>query len=74
MSCGNCRGGDPAYRATWLPDNLLGGSRRDGSATITRAGEPIGGHFFGQSSFSRLAGSAPPDGEAGPPEKGPDAR
>ena len=53
--CGNCRGGHPAYCATWLPDNLIGGSRRDGSATITRAGEPLGGHFFGQSSFSRLA-------------------
>ena len=53
--CGNCRGGHPAYCATWLPDNLIGGARRDGSATITRGGEPLGGHFFGQSSFARLA-------------------
>ena len=29
--CGNCRGGHPAYCATWLPDNLIGGARRDGS-------------------------------------------
>ena len=36
--CGNCRGGHPAYCATWLPDNLIGGARRDGSATITRDG------------------------------------
>jgi aryl-alcohol dehydrogenase len=54
-ACANCRDGHPAYCETWLPRNLLGGSRMDGSATITRAGLPIGGHFFGQSSFSRLA-------------------
>ena len=53
--CGNCRDGHPAYCATWLPHNLIGGARRDGSATITRAGEPLGGHFFGQSSFARMA-------------------
>ena len=54
-SCRNCRGGHPAYCATWLPDNLIGGARRDGSATISRSGEPIGSHFFGQSSFARHA-------------------
>jgi aryl-alcohol dehydrogenase len=54
-SCTNCRGGHPAYCATWLPANLIGGTRTDGSATITRAGEPLGGHFFGQSSFARVA-------------------
>jgi len=53
--CTNCRGGHPAYCATWLPDNLIGGTRSDGSATITRAGQPLGGHFFGQSSFARVA-------------------
>jgi aryl-alcohol dehydrogenase len=53
--CRNCRGGHPAYCATWLPANLIGGVRGDGSHTITRNGEPVGGHFFGQSSFSRLA-------------------
>jgi aryl-alcohol dehydrogenase len=54
-ACGNCRGGHPAYCATWLPDNLIGGARRDGSATITRNGDALGSHFFGQSSFARMA-------------------
>ncbi|WP_158839556.1 NAD(P)-dependent alcohol dehydrogenase [Saccharothrix deserti] len=53
--CVNCRDGHPAYCAAWLPLNLLGGTRADGSATITRDGTPVGGHFFGQSSFSKLA-------------------
>nr|WP_250279784.1 NAD(P)-dependent alcohol dehydrogenase [Frankia sp. Cppng1_Ct_nod] len=53
--CGNCRDGHPAYCEAWLPLNLLGGTRVDGSATISRAGEKIGGHFFGQSSFARHA-------------------
>jgi aryl-alcohol dehydrogenase len=54
-ACANCRGGHPAYCATWLPANLIGGARTDGSATITRDGEPLGSHFFGQSSFARAA-------------------
>jgi aryl-alcohol dehydrogenase len=54
-ACANCRGGHPAYCATWLPANLVGGRRADGTATVTRGGEPIGGHFFGQSSFARHA-------------------
>lgn len=54
-SCANCRGGHPAYCETWLPANLVGGRRADGTATVTRGGEPIGGHFFGQSSFARHA-------------------
>ncbi|MGW6546288.1 NAD(P)-dependent alcohol dehydrogenase [Streptomyces massasporeus] len=53
--CRNCRGGHPAYCASWLPLNLLGGGRADGSHTISRAGESLGGHFFGQSSFAELA-------------------
>ncbi|SMQ21166.1 aryl-alcohol dehydrogenase [Streptomyces sp. Ag82_O1-12] len=53
--CRNCRGGHPAYCATWLPLNLLGGGRADGSHTISRDGEALGGHFFGQSSFAELA-------------------
>ncbi|TDO48437.1 aryl-alcohol dehydrogenase [Kribbella sp. VKM Ac-2527] len=54
-SCANCRDGHPAYCATWLPLNLLGGARPDGSPTITRDGDPLGGHFFGQSSFAEFA-------------------
>ncbi|WP_328875702.1 NAD(P)-dependent alcohol dehydrogenase [Streptomyces sp. NBC_00287] len=53
--CRNCRGGHPAYCATWLPLNLIGGHRADGTSTIGRAGEPLGGHFFGQSSFAERA-------------------
>jgi aryl-alcohol dehydrogenase len=53
--CRGCRGGHPAYCDTWLPLNLLGGVRADGSPTITRNGETLGGHFFGQSSFARHA-------------------
>lgn len=54
-ACPNCRDGHPAYCATWLPLNLIGGARADDSHTITRDNAPMGGHFFGQSSFSRLA-------------------
>ncbi|MER5940516.1 NAD(P)-dependent alcohol dehydrogenase [Streptomyces sp. NPDC001928] len=53
--CRNCRGGHPAYCATWLPLNLIGGRRADGTGTISRGGEEIGGHFFGQSSFAERA-------------------
>ncbi|MGW3098350.1 NAD(P)-dependent alcohol dehydrogenase [Streptomyces sp. NPDC001102] len=53
--CRNCDGGHPAYCATWLPLNLIGGRRADGSSTISRNGRPLGGHFFGQSSFAERA-------------------
>ncbi|MFE9020912.1 NAD(P)-dependent alcohol dehydrogenase [Streptomyces sp. NPDC007808] len=53
--CRNCRAGHPAYCATWLPLNLIGGRRADGTATISRDGEALGGHFFGQSSFAERA-------------------
>ncbi|MGY6026726.1 NAD(P)-dependent alcohol dehydrogenase [Streptomyces spinosirectus] len=54
-ACRNCRGGHPAYCATWLPLNLLGGRRADGTGTVHRDGAPLGGHFFGQSSFAERA-------------------
>jgi aryl-alcohol dehydrogenase len=54
-SCANCRDGHPAYCATWLPSNLLAGTRDDGSSPLSRDGQPLGGHFFGQSSFSERA-------------------
>ncbi|MGQ4335265.1 NAD(P)-dependent alcohol dehydrogenase [Streptomyces hayashii] len=53
--CRNCHGGHPAYCAAWLPLNLLGGRRADGSGTVSRDGEVLGGHFFGQSSFAERA-------------------
>lgn len=57
-SCGRClrcRDGHPAYCDTWVPRNLITGVRDDGSATVHRGGEPLGGHFFGQSSFAAHA-------------------
>lgn len=53
--CGGCRDGHPAYCDTWLLSNLISGSRDDGSATLHRDGDPVGGRFFGQSSFAGLA-------------------
>jgi aryl-alcohol dehydrogenase len=53
--CGGCRSGHPAYCEAWLPLNLFGGARADGSPTVSRDGESLGGHFFGQSSFARHA-------------------
>ncbi|MFC5213683.1 NAD(P)-dependent alcohol dehydrogenase [Streptomyces coerulescens] len=53
--CRDCRGGHPAYCASWLPLNLIGGRRADGTGTVSRAGEELGGHFFGQSSFAERA-------------------
>lgn len=57
-SCGHCtacRDGHPAYCDTWLLANLINGTRDDGSATVFRNGDAIGGRFFGQSSFARHA-------------------
>jgi aryl-alcohol dehydrogenase len=54
-ACGNCRDGHPAYCDTWLPANLIGGARNDATSPISRSGESLGGHFFGQSSFARMA-------------------
>jgi len=58
-SCGRCvpcLTGRPSQCAHWPALNLLGGSRLDGSATITLpGGESLHGHFFGQSSFASHA-------------------
>jgi aryl-alcohol dehydrogenase len=54
-TCRNCRRNQPVYCEHWLPLNLLGGSRLDGSAPITRTSGPVHGHFFGQSSFATHA-------------------
>jgi aryl-alcohol dehydrogenase len=53
--CPNCLAGRPAYCRHFHARNLFGGSRPDGSATISRGGEPVHGHFFGQSTLSRHA-------------------
>ena len=49
--CSTCLGGEPVYCQDWPRLNLVGGTRLDGSATLNP--QPIHGHFFGQSSFSR---------------------
>jgi aryl-alcohol dehydrogenase len=51
-TCASCRAGRPVYCRHWVPLNLLGGSRLDGSASLTRPAGPVHGHFFGQSSFA----------------------
>jgi aryl-alcohol dehydrogenase len=53
--CGSCRDGHPAYCDSWLPSNLIAGVRGDGTATVTRSGAAVGGHFFGQSCFAQYA-------------------
>lgn len=56
-SCGACPSCDveaPTYCYNFGPNNFSG-ARPDGSATITRDGERVGGNFFGQSSFATHA-------------------
>ena len=54
--CGQCRQcitGRPVQCDTWVPRNLVGGFRPDGSSPVRRAdGGPLHAHFFGQSSFA----------------------
>jgi aryl-alcohol dehydrogenase len=55
--CGHCQAclrAAPVYCDDWPRLNLFGGSRADGSATLTCDDAPLHGHFFGQSSFSRF--------------------
>jgi aryl-alcohol dehydrogenase len=54
-SCPPCQAGKVVYCRQWIPLNLLGGSRSDGSATLRRASGDLHGHFFGQSSFATHA-------------------
>jgi aryl-alcohol dehydrogenase len=54
-SCLPCQAGKVVYCQHWIALNLLGGSRLDGSATLTRTGSHLHGHFFGQSSFATHA-------------------
>ncbi len=52
--CPACLRGAPVYCRDWVPLNMAGGRRSDGSMTLSCCGAPMHGHFFGQSSFSRL--------------------
>lgn len=53
--CAACTSGHSAYCTTWLPRNLSGLLRDEGSAGVTRDGETVANHFFGQSSFASHA-------------------
>ncbi|WP_217576706.1 NAD(P)-dependent alcohol dehydrogenase [Streptomyces sp. GbtcB7] len=50
-ACRNCLRGRPAYCDLFVPANFFG-RRMDGSTPLHRAGEDVGGAFFGQSSFA----------------------
>jgi aryl-alcohol dehydrogenase len=54
-SCPSCKLGHPAYCTTWIPQNLIGGKRPDGTSPVSRNGESLGARFFGQSSFAQRA-------------------
>ncbi len=54
--CALCVTGRPVQCDTWVPRNLAGGSRMDGSSPMRLAdGTPLHSHFFGQSSFATRA-------------------
>lgn len=54
--CAQCVTGRPVQCDTWVPRNLAGGSRMDGSSPMRLAdGGPLHSHFFGQSSFATRA-------------------
>jgi aryl-alcohol dehydrogenase len=53
--CRSCRTGHPVYCDSWAGLNLFGGCRADGSATLFHDGQPLNGHFFGQSSLATRA-------------------
>ncbi|MGW8202240.1 NAD(P)-dependent alcohol dehydrogenase [Sphingomonas bisphenolicum] len=53
-TCNRCTEGDPAYCVS-MPMLNYTGKRPDGSQAITLDGEPVGSHFFGQSSFATYA-------------------
>lgn len=60
-ACAACAEGHPAYCSTWLPRNLVGAERPEGSAGVHlvdgsgASGAALSAHFFGQSSFATHA-------------------
>jgi len=52
--CSSCLIGKPSYCLTFFERNF-GGSRLDGSIALSRNGEAVHSHFFGQSSFATHA-------------------
>lgn len=53
-TCTQCRSGNPAYCLHVFAEDF-GGRRRDGSTSLSKNGEQISSHFFGQSSFATYA-------------------
>ena len=53
-TCDRCEAGRPAYCRNWYPLNIGMGARPDGSATVHEGDQPLGSHFFAQSSFSHV--------------------
>lgn len=53
-TCTQCRSGNPAYCLHVFEEDF-GGRRRDGSTSLSKNGEQISSHFFGQSSFATYA-------------------
>jgi aryl-alcohol dehydrogenase len=49
--CGACATGRPFHCADFFPRNFLA-TRPDGSTALSRGGQPLHSHFFGQSSFA----------------------
>ncbi|MFD7445885.1 NAD(P)-dependent alcohol dehydrogenase [Streptomyces sp. NPDC059909] len=56
-TCDSCVSGRPAYCAHFLALNFSG-RRSDGTAAFSDNGEPVGSHFFGQSSFASVSNVA----------------
>ncbi|GAA3668915.1 NAD(P)-dependent alcohol dehydrogenase [Microbacterium marinilacus] len=54
-ACDSCVAGRPAYCVEWYARNIGRGARADGSTALSLAQEPLGAHFFGQSSFAEYA-------------------
>lgn len=53
-ACERCRAGEVGYCDNTMMLNYMG-CRMDGSSTLSRDGSPVGGSFFGQSSFATYA-------------------
>lgn len=54
-TCPACRGGEVAYCEEFWAHNYGGGRPDDGTSPLSRDGERVNGHFFGQSSFASHA-------------------
>ena len=52
--CPSCRDNHPSYCREVIPRSF-GGQRMDGSSALSQGGQPLHGHFFGQSSFATHA-------------------